>query len=60
MICSSDEIAKQICFNQSGPKIKCVTLDGDVYDPSGLLTGGYTNQDKMLLKKYFEFHKLDV
>lgn len=39
LICSNLDIAKQVAFH---PKIqcKCVTLDGDIVDPEGTLTGG--------------------
>ncbi|ODV89395.1 hypothetical protein CANCADRAFT_139250 [Tortispora caseinolytica NRRL Y-17796] len=39
LICSDPEIAKKVTFD---PSIKCrsVTLDGDVYEPTGTLSGG--------------------
>ena len=40
LICSSQKIAKIICF-ESNIKIRCVTLDGDVYNPTGALEGGF-------------------
>jgi chromosome segregation ATPase len=32
-------------------RYKCVTIDGDVFDPSGTLTGGFTNNSNMILFK---------
>ncbi|KIY44458.1 condensin complex subunit SMC2 [Fistulina hepatica ATCC 64428] len=37
-ICEDTKSANQVTFG--GAKLKSVTIDGDVYDPSGLLTGG--------------------
>lgn len=39
VVCSTAEIAKSIAFDRS-LRIRTVTLDGDVFDPSGTLTGG--------------------
>ena len=36
-VCSNKETAKKIAFEQ---KCRAITLDGDIYDPSGTLTGG--------------------
>ena len=36
-ICSNKDTAKKIAFEQ---KFRTITLDGDIYDPSGTLTGG--------------------
>eukprot|EP00968_Pinguiococcus_pyrenoidosus_P020950 scaffold2618_cov240-Pinguiococcus_pyrenoidosus.AAC.13 len=38
-VCDNSEIARSLAFH---PKIKtrCVTLDGDLYDPSGAMQGG--------------------
>jgi structural maintenance of chromosome 2 len=43
IICNSADIAKQIAFDKS-IRTKTVTLDGDVFDPSGTLTGGANGQ----------------
>ena len=37
---------------------KCVTLEGDVFDPSGTLTGGYFSSGNCILNKYEEFKKI--
>ena len=39
LICEDAATAKLVTFNES-VKMKSVTLDGDVYDPSGTLSGG--------------------
>ncbi|CDO93965.1 unnamed protein product [Kluyveromyces dobzhanskii CBS 2104] len=47
-ICKDAETAKQITFN---PQIRArsITLDGDVYDPEGTLSGGSRNSSNSLL-----------
>ncbi|KAJ0417118.1 RecF/RecN/SMC [Aspergillus carlsbadensis] len=39
LICNDADTAKRVTFDPS-VRIKSVTLDGDVYDPSGTLSGG--------------------
>lgn len=39
LICTDAEAASAITFNKS-ILLKSITLDGDVYDPSGMLSGG--------------------
>ena len=42
-VCDSDEVGKRVTFNSNLPdhlKHRTVTVDGDVYDPKGSLTGG--------------------
>ncbi|KAG5518532.1 hypothetical protein PMAC_002928 [Pneumocystis sp. 'macacae'] len=39
IICEDAEIAKQITFNPN-ISLKSITLNGDIYDPSGTLSGG--------------------
>lgn len=48
LICSNQKIAKSICFD-SNLKIRCVTIDGDVYNPSGALEGGFKQSGDCLL-----------
>ena len=38
-VCADAETAKLVTFNPA-VKMRCVTIDGDVYDPSGTLSGG--------------------
>ena len=39
-ICKDSETAKQVTFSKEVGGARSVTLDGDVYDPSGTLSGG--------------------
>jgi structural maintenance of chromosome 2 len=38
-ICEDAETAKMVTFNPA-VRMRCVTIEGDVYDPSGTLSGG--------------------
>ncbi|KAL5991400.1 Structural maintenance of chromosomes protein 2-1 [Asimina triloba] len=38
-VCRSIDAAKQVAFNRD-IRTPSVTLEGDIFDPSGLLTGG--------------------
>jgi len=49
LICSSSDIAKAVAFDRS-VKTKCITLDGDVFDPSGTLVGGSATTNPLLNK----------
>lgn len=40
LICDDAESAKLVTFSREVGGVKSVTLDGDVYDPSGTLSGG--------------------
>jgi structural maintenance of chromosome 2 len=40
LICDDAEAAKQVTFSPKVGGARAVTLDGDVYDPSGTLSGG--------------------
>jgi structural maintenance of chromosome 2 len=53
IICDNPEIAKAIAFDKN-IRTRTVTLDGDVYDPSGTLTGGSKNQAGMMLARIDE------
>jgi structural maintenance of chromosome 2 len=48
IICDSSEIAKEVAFDRR-IRNRTVTLEGDVFDPSGTLTGGSKNQIGSLL-----------
>lgn len=59
LVCEDPEHAKKLAFDPY-VMMKCVTLDGDVYNPSGLLTGGYsTPSDGQILKKVKEIQRLE-
>lgn len=57
LICSDQKIAKKLCFDREYG-IKCITLDGDTYNPSGMLDGGYKGQQDSLIGKAFEVSQL--
>ena len=41
ILCRNKETAALLAYDKSaGFNMKCITMDGDVYDPSGTLTGG--------------------
>ena len=48
LVCKTLDMAKQVTFND---KIRCksVTLDGDVFDPAGTLTGGSSSASASVL-----------
>ena len=50
LICDDSNTAKAVTFN-SAVGLKSVTLDGDVYDPSGTLSGGSAPSSSGLLVK---------
>ncbi|KAL1922238.1 uncharacterized protein VTP21DRAFT_9777 [Calcarisporiella thermophila] len=50
LICRDASTAKQLTFNKE-VRMKSVTLDGDVYDPSGTLQGGSRPSSSGLLLK---------
>ena len=49
-ICPTSEIAHKLAFNES-IRVKCVNLDGDIFDPTGLITGGASRQGESILKR---------
>ena len=57
LICNSSEVAKKLAFH---PEIrtKCVNLEGDVFDPSGSLTGGSNIRANSILNKVQEYNLL--
>jgi len=51
-VCNTSEIARKIAYNQNkNYNTKCVNLDGDEFDPSGLMKGGSSNANESILKK---------
>ncbi|CDW78995.1 structural maintenance of chromosomes protein 2-1-like [Stylonychia lemnae] len=60
IICEDSTIAKKLAFDPY-VRIKTVTLDGDIYNPQGLLEGGYYQQSKdgSSLKKIKEIQRLE-
>ncbi|KAG0048297.1 Structural maintenance of chromosomes protein 2 [Gryganskiella cystojenkinii] len=57
LICADAESAKRVTFHQE-VRMKSVTLDGDVYDPSGTLQGGSRSSGGGILSSLQEMHAL--
>lgn len=58
LVCDDAEAAKRVTFDR-GVLTKSVTKDGDVYDPSGVLSGGAAPQSGGILIKSQEMKTLD-
>ena len=50
IICDNSDVAKEIAFDKK-VRNRTVTLEGDSFDPSGVMTGGSLNQIGSLLSK---------
>ncbi|KAL7424509.1 Structural maintenance of chromosomes protein 2 [Cryptotrichosporon argae] len=57
-VCADKESAQAVTFNK-GIGVRSVTLDGDVYDPSGTLSGGAAPSGSGLLVKVQELRRID-
>lgn len=52
LVASNMEIANKIAYHtQNKQKLKVVTKDGDIVDPSGTITGGYSNEKNLTLPR---------
>lgn len=58
-ICKDMNVAKQVTFHDR-IKRKCVTLDGDVTDPSGTLSGGAPQKGGSILQQLSEIQQYEV
>ena len=58
IVCEDTETAKKLAFDPY-VKMKTVTLEGDIYNPTGTLEGGYTNETIGMLKKVKELQRLE-
>lgn len=59
IVCSSADIAKRIAYNTNRYlQCKCVTYDGDVYEP-GTLTGGSDANQQFLLPRYRDLREIE-
>lgn len=58
LICPDADTAKRVTFDRS-VKMKSVTLDGDIYDPSGTLSGGSKPSTSGILVKVQELKKVE-
>lgn len=56
-ICKDMETAKKIAFNEKIKK-KCVTLEGDLFDPAGTLSGGAPAKSGSILLKLEELKEI--
>ncbi|CAG4984242.1 unnamed protein product [Colias eurytheme] len=58
LVCSDLDTAKRVTFD---PRVRtrCVTLDGDVFDPSGTLSGGARAKGGSLLVQLAELKELE-
>jgi structural maintenance of chromosome 2 len=59
IICADSESAKAVTFNKA-VGVKSVTLDGDVYDPSGMLSGGSAPSGNGMLIKVQELNRKEA
>lgn len=59
LICSDAETAKTVTFNKA-VRMHSVTLDGDVYDPSGTLSGGSKPNSSGVLVILQQLHQLEA
>ncbi|KAH8584136.1 condensin complex component SMC2 [Cryptosporidium sp. chipmunk genotype I] len=58
LICEDENIAKMITFNAK-ISARTVTLNGDIYDPSGTLSGGSVpNNQRSILSAYKQYNDL--
>jgi structural maintenance of chromosome 2 len=58
-ICSDAETAKSVTFSREVGGVKSVTLEGDVYDPSGTLSGGSVPSSSGILVKVQELMNIE-
>lgn len=59
LICDDAESAKLVTFSKEVGGVRSVTLDGDVYDPSGTLSGGAAPSGSGILLKVQELQKAE-
>ena len=59
LICDDAETAKKVAFHKD-IKMKSVTLQGDVYNPSGTLEGGSAPQSDQILVRIQNLKKLEA
>lgn len=57
-ICSNNEVAKKLAYDPDY-RVRCVNLEGDKFDPSGSLTGGFSGNYPSNILKAMELRKLD-
>lgn len=57
LVCEDADTAKKVTFDPA-VRLKSVTLEGDVYDPSGTLSGGSAPQSSGVLVILQQLHKI--
>lgn len=58
-ICKDLDVARQVAFHERIRR-KCVTLDGDVVDPAGVLSGGARKKETPILIQLNEMKQYEV
>ncbi|XP_073977324.1 structural maintenance of chromosomes 2 isoform X3 [Rhodnius prolixus] len=58
LICTSMDAAEKV-FNHPEIKRKAITVDGDVFDPSGVISGGAVDETAPILLALMEFRKAE-
>lgn len=56
ILCNDKNIANNIAYKSLG--LKCITIDGDVYDPSGTMTGGSNANSSGILNTLAQVNRL--
>ncbi|KAL5522254.1 SMC2 [Sanghuangporus sanghuang] len=59
LVCDDAASAKLVTFSKEVGGVRSVTLDGDVYDPSGTLSGGSAPNSSGILVKVQELQKVE-
>lgn len=57
IICDNIDAANAIC-NNGEYSLKAVTVDGDVFEPGGNVSGGYIHQKETLFSKWMKFREI--
>lgn len=58
IVCKTSEAAEAVAYNRTAKLfVKAVTLDGDVYSPSGTLTGGAKPKSEHILERLHELKR---
>ena len=56
LVCNTSQIAEEIAFGKI--KVKCVNLEGDVYDPNGIMSGGANFSGQPIIKLVAELKEV--
>jgi structural maintenance of chromosome 2 len=56
LVCNTSQIAEEIAFGNI--KVKCVNLEGDVYDPNGIMSGGANFSGMPMIKLVEELREI--